>query len=316
MTILVTGATGHIGGRVADLLIEQGAMVRRFARDPTKAPRLDKAPIVQGEYADLASLARAMDGIATVFLVSALGPPLKRAILHGNVINAAGMAGVRRLVYLSFQSASATSPFPYSADHLLTEAHLKQSRLAFTILRDSFYLDILPGMIDAGGIIRGPAGSGKAAWVAREDVAQAAARVLMEDIHQGQTYDITGPEAFGLEEAAMRLSTLTGRELRYEDEAPEAARKRQAATGAPDDEIGAWIGSYLAIGSGELSRTSDAMPGLIGREAMTLEAYFTTYPERLGALAPPYRAFEGDAPRYRLPVSRRDAGLSPRAFMV
>jgi uncharacterized protein YbjT (DUF2867 family) len=224
---------------------------------------------------------------------------MKRAFLHGNVINAAALAGVRRLVYLSFQSASATSPFPFSADHLLTEAHLKQSHLAFVILRDSFYLDILPEMIDASGTIRGPAGSGKAAWVAREDVAQVAARVLMEDLHQGQTYDVTGPEAFGLEEAAMRLSVLTGRRLQYQDEEPEAARKRQVATGASDNQVDGLIGSYLAIGSGELSRISDTVRGLTGREPMTLEAYFSTYPERLGALAPSEPAPGARVPQYR-----------------
>ena len=285
MTILVTGATGHIGGRVAEILVERGAAVRRFARDPAKAPKLGEAPVVRGDFADPASLAAAMDGIDTVFLVSAVGPPLKRARLHGNVIDAAAAVDVHRLVYLSFQSASATSQFPYSAAHLLTEAHLRQSGLEFTNLRDSFYLDILPEMADANGTIRGPAGSGKVAWVAREDVAQVVASALTGDRHQGQTYDVTGPEAFGLEEAAKRLSALTGRAVRYEEETPEATRKSLTAIGSPDYEIDAGVGCYLAIGSGELSRTSDTVERLIGRKAMTLEAYFGNYPERLGALA-------------------------------
>ena len=285
MTILVTGATGHIGGRVAEILVERGAAVRRLARDPVKVPKLGGAPVVRGDFADPASLVAAMDGIDTVFLVSAVGPPLKRASLHGNVIDAAAAVHVRRLVYLSFQSASATSPFPYSAAHLLTEAHLKQSGLAFTNLRDSFYLDILPEMVDAKGTIRGPAGSGKVAWVAREDVAQVVTSALTEDRHQGQTYDVTGPEAFGLENAAKRLSALTGGAVRYEEETPEATRKSLTAIGWPDHEVDAGVGSYLAIRSGELSRTSDTVERLTGRKAMSLEAYFATYPERLGALA-------------------------------
>lgn len=284
MTILVTGATGHIGGRVAELLVERGAAIHRLARDPAKVPALEGAPALRGDYADRASLVRAMDGIDTVFLASAFGPPLKRAGLHGNVIDAAAEAGVRRLVYLSFQSASATSPFPYSADHLLTEAHLKQSGLAFTILRDSFYLDLLPEMADSQGTIRGPAGSGRVAWVAREDVAQVVAAVLVGQGHEDQTYDVTGPDAFGIAEAAARLSALTDRTVRYEEETPEAGRQWRAATGAAEHEVDVWIGSYLAMASGELSATSDTVERLVGRKPMTLEAYFAKYPARLGVL--------------------------------
>ncbi|HEY4075497.1 MAG TPA: SDR family oxidoreductase [Rhizomicrobium sp.] len=287
MAILVTGATGHIGSRVAEILAERGAPLQRLARDPAKAPKLEEASIVRGDYADPVSLVAAMDGIDTVFLVSAAGPPLERARLHGNVIDAAVAARVRRLVYLSFQSASATSPFPYSAAHLLTEAHLKQSGLAFTNLRDSFYLDLLPEITEENGDICGPAGSGKAAWVAREDVAQVAAAVLTEDRHQGQTYDVTGSEAFGLGEAATRLSALTGRQVRYKEETQEAARRRLIATGVSDCEIDASIGTYLAIASGELSQTSDTVERLTGRRPLTLEAYFNAFPERLGALASP-----------------------------
>lgn len=285
MTILVTGATGHIGSRVAELLAGNGESVRRLVRDPAKASPLDNSEVVRGDYADPISLARAMVGIETVFLVSAFGQPLKRAHLHGNVIDAARRAGVRRVVYLSFQSASATSPFPYSADHLLTEAHLKQSGLDFTILRDSFYLDLLPEMIDERGRIRGPGGSGKVAWVAREDVAQVAAAVLIDERYIGITHNVTGPEAFGLSEAAKRLSALSGRQIEYEDETLEAGRAWRAETGAPQYEIEVWLGSYLSMASGELSETSDTVLRIVGRQPMTLEAYFSAYPDHWRALA-------------------------------
>lgn len=287
MTILIAGATGHVGGRVAELLAERGAALKRLARDPAKAPALERAPVVPGDYADPASLSAAMAGIETVFLASASGPPLRRARLHGNVIDAAARAGVARVVYLSFQAASATSPFPYSADHLLTEAHLKQSGLAFTILRDSFYLDLLPEMADEAGVVRGPGGGGGAvAWVSREDVAQVAARVLAEPGYEGRTYDVTGPEAFGRAEAAERLGAIASRPVRYVEETPEEGRAWRAATGAPEWEVEVWLGSYLAMASGELSRTSDTVERITGRPPFALEAYFAAYPERLGNLRP------------------------------
>lgn len=282
MTILVTGATGHVGGRVAELLSARDRPLRRLARDPAKAAALNGAPVVAGDYADPVSLDAAVAGVEMVFLASASGQPLKRAKLHGNVIDAAARGGVKRVVYLSFQSASATSPFPYSADHLLTEAHLKQSGLAFTILRDSFYLDLLPEMADDRGVIRGPGGNGKVAWVSREDVAQVVAAVLIQPGHDGRTYDVTGSEAFGLAEAVERLSAVAPMPVSYAEETLEEGRAWRTKSGASDWEMEAWLGSYLAMASGELSKTSDTVERITGRRPFTLESYFTTFHEGPG----------------------------------
>lgn len=281
MTILVTGATGNIGGRVAELLHARRATIRRLARDPAKAPPLADAPVAAGDYADRAALDVAMAGIDTVFLTSAGGPPLARARLHGNVIDAAAAAGVKRLVYLSFQGASATSPFPYSADHLLTEAHLKQSGLGWTILRDSFYLDLLPDLADEDGVIRSPDAGGKVAWVSREDVAQVAATALLDDAHAGHTYEVTGPQALSLAEASARLAALTGGGPRYVHETLDEGRAWRAATGAPAWEVEVWLGSYLAMGTGELSHVSGDVAALTGRAPLTIDGYVALHPELL-----------------------------------
>jgi NAD(P)H dehydrogenase (quinone) len=270
-TILVTGASGHVGSRVAELLVERGHAPRRLMRDPTKARPLHGSPVVAGDYGDRASLDAAMRGIDTVFLVSAAARPLARAKLHGTVMDAAAAAGVTRLVYLSFQAASATSPFPYSADHLLSEAHLRQSGLAWTILRDSFYQELIPGLADEDGVIRSPDAGGKVAWVAREDVAQVAAGVLVDERHAGKTYDLTGPEALSLEEAVARLAR-EGQRLRYVRESLEEGRVWRAATDAPEWEVDVWLGSYLAMGTGELAPLSTAVHDIAGHEPRALGA--------------------------------------------
>jgi NAD(P)H dehydrogenase (quinone) len=284
MSILITGATGNVGRRVAELLSARGVETRRLVRDPDRAPALAGSSVFAGDYQDRVALGRALQSVETVFLVSGSAPPLKRAALHGTVIDAAVEAGVKRVVYLSFQGASATSPFPYSADHLLSEAHLGQSGLAFTILRDSFYLDLLPELADASGVIRGPAGEGKVAWVSRENVAQVAAAVLTNSGHDGRTYDVTGPEAFSLREAARRLSVISRIPVTFVEETVEAGRAWRARTGAAAWEVDVWLGSYLAMASGELSIPSDTVWRITGQLPYRLEAYFAAFPQQLGAL--------------------------------
>jgi NAD(P)H dehydrogenase (quinone) len=285
--IAVTGASGRVGRRVAELLAAEGRTLRLLARDPGRAPRLPGAEAAAASYEDPAGLLAALAGADVLFLVSIHGEPGARARLHAGAIDAAAGAGVRHLVYLSFQGASPDSAFPYSRDHALTEAHLRGSGLPFTVLRDCLYLDLLPEMFGADGVVRGPAGEGRAAWVAREDVARAAAAVLRDPAaHEGAAYDVTGPEALTLAEAAARLSALAGRPLRYEDEPLDEARRWRLATGARPWQVEAWVGSYRAIAAGELAPVSDAVARLTGRPPLGLEACFRGSPGLLDALRP------------------------------
>ncbi len=123
----------------------------------------------------------------------------------------------------------------------------------FTILRDNFYLDVLPLFADAAGVIRGPAGDGRVAAVARADVADVAVEVLRDPgAHVGATYTLTGPEALTLAEVAERAGVATGRRLRFEDETPpEAYASRRAAyPDAADWQLDAWVSTYQAIADG------------------------------------------------------------------
>jgi NAD(P)H dehydrogenase (quinone) len=282
--LLVTGASGHVGRRVAELLAAQGHPLRLMTRSPERAPELPDARVVRADYAEPATLDAAFVGINAAFLVSGYARPGERARLHGNAIQAAARASVSHLVYLSFQGASPTSKFPMSRDHYQTEGILKGSGIPFTALRDNLYMDLIPEMFDEQGRIRGPAGQGRVAWVAREDVARAVAAALLQRGETSRAYDLTGPEALTLAETAARLSTLTGRDLRYEEETVEEGRAWRKRLGAPDWEVETWLGSYEAIAAGELERTSDAILRLTGREPYTLEGYFSERPHLMEPL--------------------------------
>lgn len=282
--ILITGASGHVGGRTAAILAAHGRRVRLMARDPSRVSRLEGAESVAGDYADPASLDQAFAGIETALIVSGYAEPGERARLHGNAIDAARRAGVANLVYLSFQGASPASKFSMSRDHHLTELLLENSQIPYASLRNNLYADMLPEMFGPGGIVRGPAADGAAAFVSRDDVARVAAVALSRpDVVSGPVA-VTGPEALTLAQAAVRLSALTGRELRYEPESVEAGRAWRSRPEIPAWEVDTWVSSYEAIAAGELEATSETVKRCTGREAESLEAYFTRRPDLLAAL--------------------------------
>jgi uncharacterized protein YbjT (DUF2867 family) len=277
--IAVTGSTGALGGRVARLLGERGTDQRLVVRDESRAPSIDGAEVAGGcSYDDPGAMRRAFDGADTVFLVSA-AEALDRVDLHRNAVDAAVAAGVERIVYTSFASASSDTVFTFGRDHFHTEEHIRRSPLRWTFLRDNIYLDFMPYFAADDGVIRGPAGDGRAAAVARDDIAASAAVVLTEPGHEDTAYDLTGPEAITIHEAAEQISDAAGRPVTYVPETLAEARESRAPSGAPDWEIEGWVTSYAVIAAGELGDVSDDVERLTGRKPMTLERFLREHPE-------------------------------------
>lgn len=161
--------------------------------------------------------------------------------------------------------------FTLARDHWATEQHLRDSGMAWTFLRDSFYLDFLPDLAGADGVIRGPADDGRVAAVARADVARCAAAVLTNPgRHAGATHELTGPAALSLAEAARTISEVTGRGTRYLAETVEQAYASRSHYGAPEWQLDAWVSTYLAIAAGELAAVTDTVERLTGRAPVGL----------------------------------------------
>ncbi len=270
--LAVTGSTGHVGGEVARLLSASGYEQTLFVRSPERAPRLDGAGIAQGSYSDRESAVTALRGHDILFMVSG-AEAQDRVDQHRTFIDAAVEAGVRHIVYTSFLAAAEDSIFTLGRDHWATEQHIRQSGLDFTFLRDNLYLDFFPLLAGDDGAIRGPAADGRVAGVARADVARSAVVVLKDPTaHAGKTYDLTGPEALSLEEAASIITRATGREVRYHPETVEEAYASRASYGAPQWQLDAWVSTYTAIASGQLARTTTAVQDLTGSPALDLDA--------------------------------------------
>lgn len=269
-TIAVTGATGAVGGAVAHLLGEAGLEQRLVVRSPDRAPQIPGASVVQASYGDAEASEAALAGVDVLFMVSG-SESADRLDQHRAFVDAAVRAGVQHVVYTSFLGASPTAVFTLARDHWYTEDHIRASGMAYTFLRDSFYLDFLPMLAGPDGIVRGPAGQGRLGAVAREDVARVAAVVLQDPAtHAGQTYDLTGREALSIPEAIELIREVTGRDMAYVDETVPEAYASRRVYGAPDWQVHAWVSTYTAIAQGELAAVTDTVERLTGRPPLTL----------------------------------------------
>jgi uncharacterized protein YbjT (DUF2867 family) len=271
--LAVTGSTGHLGGLVARLLADAGSPQRLLVRDLGRAPELEDAVPAVVNYADPLPAKAALEGVKTLFMVSAAEAE-DRLQQHCTFVDAAAAAGVQHIVYTSFFGAAADSTFTLGRDHFATEERIKASGMDYTFLRDNFYLDFLPLLTGADGVIRGPAGNGAMAAVARADIARSAVTVLRDPaLHIGRTYDLTGPEDLSLARAAELLTAGTGRTITFHNETLEESYASRASFGAPRWQVEAWVSTYTAIAAGELAGPTSAVHELTGREPLGLAQF-------------------------------------------
>jgi NAD(P)H dehydrogenase (quinone) len=220
MTVIVTGASGHLGRLVAEDLVERipADDVVLVTRHPDALRDMAEAGVTvrYGDFDEPDSLPAAFAGGERMLLISTLAVG-RRTAQHRAAIEAAAAAGVSHLVYTSFPNPGPTHPVgPVATEHGETEEILKQSGLDWTVLRNATYaeLQVMPGALAvAGGKLYTNAGDGLLVPVSRDDCAAAAAAVLTSDGHSGMTYDITGPEALNQVQLANLLSEVSGRHV-------------------------------------------------------------------------------------------------------
>ena len=271
--IAVTGVTGNIGGAAAAALSAEGYPLRLLARDSSlgRVPRLKGAQAAPFIFGYDPQTVEALRGAGTVFMVSAHEGP-GRVQEHKGFVDAAQEAGVRHLVYLSFDGASEDADFTLGRDHYATEEYIKKSGLPYTFLRDNFYIE---AFIEWGksGIIAGPAGDGRVSAVSQRDVAAAVTAILRNPVlHSNTTYTLTGPQPLTLGEIARILSRETGTAVTYKNETlEEAYASRRAQYDVPDWELDAWVSTYTAIGSGRLAGVTHDVELITGALPLSFE---------------------------------------------
>jgi uncharacterized protein YbjT (DUF2867 family) len=285
--IAVTGATGALGRRVVDRLLAagRGPDLRLVVRDPSRLAALPADVVANpGGYADGDGFAAALRGTHTLYLVSAAEAE-DRLEQHRTAVAAAAAAGVERIVYTSFVGADRAEPtFTLARHHRATEQAIAATSVRHTFLRHSMYADFVPffaTLDDDRAVIAAPAGDGRTGFVSRDDLADVAAAVLLDEstAFDGQALEVTGPEALSMTEAAAVLAEITGRPAEYRPETVEEAWASRRPSGHPDWEIEGWVTSYLAIAAGELSTVTDVVPRLTGHPARSVAEHLRAHPE-------------------------------------
>ncbi|MDI3331319.1 MAG: SDR family oxidoreductase [Micrococcus sp.] len=271
--VAVTGATGRLGGRVARLLADVGTPLRLLVRDPARAPELPDATVHAAPYADSDAVTEALAGVDVLFMVSASESEDRQAE-HEAFVAAAARAGVGHVVYTSFLGASPEATFTLARTHAATEVDLAASGMDYTFLQDSFYMDLARAVVGEDGVIRGPAGQGRCAFVAHDDVARTAATILRDPApHAGRAYRLTGPEALSFEEVARIISEVEGTGVRFHDETVEEAYQSRKAWNPPAWQADAWVSTYTAIAAGELDVVSRDIEAVTGVVPMTFREF-------------------------------------------
>jgi NAD(P)H dehydrogenase (quinone) len=246
--IVITGASGHYGSLATDGLIAQGraADLILITRTPEKlAARTAQGCTVRyGDYDKPETLAKAVQGAEKMLLISGTRVGA-RVVQHKAAIDAAAAGGVRHIVYTSFIGIDdPANPAEVRHDHYETEQLIKASGCAWTMLRDAHYADAMilmagPGVMQTGQWISN-AGDGREAMVWREDCAACAVAVLDGAGHEGQTYNITGPELQSFAQVTALMSEITGVTLDYvavDDEAQYAMFDAMGIPRRPVDDL-------------------------------------------------------------------------------
>jgi NAD(P)H dehydrogenase (quinone) len=277
--ILVTGATGGLGHETIDALLTAtpATEIAALVRDVRKATDLAQrgVDVRQADYFDYPALVQAFQGVEKVLLVSAVAFT-DRVSQHRNVIDAAKEARVKHLFYTSIQRSSDFVMPQVTESDLATEAYLKASGLAYTILHNGYYFEgigYLIGIEVPQSEIRVPAGEGKIAFVKRTELAATTAALLTSEGHENQSYTLTGSEAYSFHDVARELSALAGRPITYQSSEPAPFIAQKVAAGFPD-----FVATFFAqwgdaAEHGMLAGTDDTVERLLGHKPMSLREY-------------------------------------------
>ena len=266
-------------------LLEKGIPAKEITalvRDEKKAADLKEAGIAIkiGEYNNYDSLKNALHGVDKLLLISS-SEMVDRLTQHKNVINAAKENGVQHIAYTGIDIEDyAKTAIPHVSDiHRDTANYLKEVGITYTILNDTLYADLVPMFAGEKVLETGvffPAGDGKTPFVARAEMAEAAAVILSTAGHENKEYAITAEEAYSFAEIATMIADITGKAIAYHKPSVDAYVAQLVSVGVPQGSAEFFAGFGQAIAKGEFDTHRSDLAKLLGRKPQTLKDFLTT----------------------------------------
>jgi uncharacterized protein YbjT (DUF2867 family) len=273
MTYLITGATGDVGARVVNHLLQRGNRPHVFVRNAEKAQALfgDRVEVFVGDLAQPASLHSALEGVDALFLVNS-GPQIP--VQDELAAKAAKAASVRHLVKLS--SMDVQHGLAIGAWHELGEAAIRATGISFTFVQPTGFMSNLLAWarpIKAEGIVRASTGEGRRAFIHSEDIAAVATAALTTHEYDGRSLPITGPEALTFAQATARIASAIGKELTFQPISDGEARQQYSAVSGSVAETEAHVSLWRAIREGRLAAVTDNVERILGRKPISLRQW-------------------------------------------
>ncbi|GBF38683.1 SDR family oxidoreductase [Leptospira johnsonii] len=275
-TVLVTGASGHLGRIVLDELLKRGHnKIIATTRKPETLEDFAKRGVTvrKASFDDPASLVEAFQGADRILIISTdnIGNRIEE---HSQAIDSAVKAGAKRILYTSLAKADEV-PVTFAYEHEGTEEKIKQSGLAYTILRNNMYSDYLVPKLQhavASGSLYGSGGEGACAYVSRTDCAKAAAAALLSSESGNKILEISGPKAWTYKELAKFTSELVNKPISYVDLPAEELSKALVGAGVPKPMADALASFDVSIREGYLKEVNTSVKDLIGEALQDVTA--------------------------------------------
>ncbi len=286
-TILITGAAGQLGQRVIHHLLETekvpAASIVAATRDPAKLADLAAKGVItrKADFDDVASLEAAFKGIDRLLIIStdALAVPGQRLKQHKAAVDAAARAGVKHIAYTSMPSPD-KSLVTFAPDHLGTENAVKATGIAYTIIRNAWYMDNylhgMPHNLHSGSWYTSSV-DGKVPNISREDCARAIAASLASGTKESATYTLTGAESLNANQIAAILTDAVGKPLKVVSVTDEQLGQGMRGAGLPDFVADMLVSADANIRAGNFDVVTGDYEKLTGKKPETLKDFFVAH---------------------------------------
>ncbi|WP_321896541.1 SDR family oxidoreductase [Burkholderia cepacia] len=276
----ITGATGQLGREVISNLANFRPADKRIVAC-TRHPETANLPaqvvdeVRRADFAEPDSLCQAFDGVTTLLVISVEGNDDDRIRLHANAVDAARRAGVERIVYTSFFDVDPTSPSEVARVHRLTEECVTASGCAWTFLRNGPYVDNIARRIAEAslgdGVFRMASGTARLPFIARSDLAEAAARALTSNQPGNRAYRLSGPELLSYHELAAMIGDIIGEPLAYLPISDDDYRLQLRDESLPPELEARRIAYSRAMRAGFMTALTGDFARLVGREPQRMQ---------------------------------------------